>query len=454
LKYDYYAIQHMREVENLPWLEIARRVGAPLDNGASTLRGNYYKWRKQKSHGVEGFDFDLLSDDTILKSGFSEHRITSLDQLFDFFEIPYRWIDGKHGERIPVSDDYDVVSFRVNSWEQHSVKKGITTLYQVRATLQPKAVLDSIAAIDAMFDEFTKLHETCGPDTSVLPRPILRSADRPQMMEMFLVDPHLGMLAWAPEVGLNYDIEIGIRDYKDAFVELLGWSQMYNVEEILVHIGHDLFHVDAPGFDARGGTRGGATTKGTMQDLDTRLARMFVKVEKLIIECIEECAARFPKVTVQMVPGNHDRHTVFKLGRVISAWFRNIPHVEVRNSPSVRTYYGYGSNVFMFTHGEEFYRNRDNMATIFATECPPELWVRGKVREIHVGHNHINKQKVWDGRFTEEVWEGRAIRVRSLPGLTPEDSWHFESGYKHQRRGTVMFWDRSGGMAGYHEVTL
>lgn len=324
--------------------------------------------------------------------------------------------------------------------------------FNVSAQIEPKPPLSSESAVEKLFDEFVEMVGDHGPDESVLPqpRPYLNNPDRPQMFEMILVDPHLGMLAWGKEVGLPYDLGIGLADYRRAFNELLGWARLYNIEEVLIHVGHDLFHVDG----TLEGGKGATTTKGTQQDFDTRLARMFVKVEKLIVECIEDTANTFPKVTVQMTPGNHDRHTVFKLGRVLNAWFRDIPHVEIRNKPSVRDYYGYGKNVFMFTHGEEFNRNRDNLATIFATECPPELWVKGKVREIHVGHNHSNKQKVWDGKSVDEVWEGRAIRARSLPGLTPEDSWHFESGYYHRRRATVMVWDREGGMAGYHEVTL
>jgi hypothetical protein len=388
------------------------------------------------------------------KSGVSATRITSLNELYDFFEIPYRWTKSKHGEEIeiPVSDDYDVVSFKVNSWEQHSVKKGVVTLYQVKATLKPKGELDSAAAIDAMFDEFVDMIADHGPDDSVLPAPLglERTDDTGQLMEVVLVDPHLGMLAWGKEVQNAYDLKIGLAEYKRAFVELMEYASHYNVDEILLHVGHDLFHVDS----TQEGGKGATTTKGTQQDFDTRLARLFVHVEQLIVDCIEECARRFPKVTVQMTPGNHDRHTVYKLGRVLAAWFRQVDRVEVLNSPSVRSYWGYGGNVFMFTHGEEFNRNRDNLATIFATECPPELWVQGKVREIHVGHNHINMQKVWDGKAVQEIWEGRAIRARSLPGLTPEDAWHFESGYKHQRRGTVMVWHRKGGLAGLHEVTL
>jgi hypothetical protein len=108
----------------------------------------------------------------------------------------------------------------------------------------------------------------------------------------------------------------------------------------------------------------------------------------------------------------------------------------------------------MHTHGEEFKRKRDNLVSVFATECPPEMWAAAKYREIHVGHNHINMQKIYTGDPVEVEWEGRATRVRSLPAITPEDSWHYEEGYKHTRAATAIVFRRSGGVAGLHEFVL
>jgi len=421
-------------------------------------------------------------------SGVSEHRITSLAQLYDFFEIPFEWVHGTDcacvktieitpveagpfqfegatieiagdqcPDKVPVSATYDVTSFRINSWEQHSVKRGVVTLYQVRATLVPKGALDSPEVIQGIWDDAMADFEKRCPAAKrvgyLMKPPVLKDPDNPQMLEIALMDPHLGMLAWAKEVDNDYDMEIGLTDYKRAFSRLLAMASHYNIEQILFLVGNDLFHVDAPGIDPKGGSRGGATSKGTMQDFDTRLARMFTKVRRLIVECIEDALYVAP-TTVQIVPGNHDRHTMYKFGEVIDAWFRHDENLNVRNPASVRDYFLYGGNLFMFTHGEEFKRKRDNLVSVFATECPPELWVEGKIREVHVGHNHINMEKLYTGEPYDLIWEGRATRVRSLPGLTPEDAWHYESGYKHQRRGTALVWHREGGLAGLHEFTL
>lgn len=463
------------------WPQIAQIDG----RAASTLRGAYSR-RQGDSQGSTSRSEPSAApheeERTVVLSGKADKRITSLAELYEFFEIPYHMIHADDcavaGERMPdnaicecggtpYSDEYEVISFTVkgNSWDV-SMKDPknprdpiVSTNYQyeVKAYLRPRQELENREVIQGIWDDLREDAAEHVPYQRLEAPSLILAADEPtQLLELFLADPHLGMLAWGKELGIPYDLDIGLQDYEDAFERLLGYRNIYNVGRILYVVGNDLFHVDGPSFDVKGNSRGGATTKGTSQDFDTRLQRMFTKIRRLIVQCVERAASVAP-VTIQMVPGNHDRQTVYKFGEVLGAWFRHEIEaglIELNNSPNVRSYWGYGANTFMFTHGEEFKRKRDNLATIFATECPAELWVEGKVREIHVGHNHINRQKIWTGEALDEVWEGRAIRVRSLPAITPEDSWHHESGYKHQRRATVMAWRESGGMDGYHEVLI
>ena len=429
-----------------------------------------------------GDETDGKETRAVTLTGKTDKRITSMAELFDFFEVPWRWEHGKCvcentdpadcADRVPHSDEYELISFSVkgNSWDT-SMKLGragdmserieVSTnyQYQVKAYLRPRNALEDRATVEKVWaDAKEDFHEYASVTPRVTPRPevprvVLKDPKNPQMMELALLDPHLGMLAWGKEVGVPYDLQIGIADYRRAFNSLLAVAEHYSIERICFLVGHDLFHVDSPGIDVKGRSRGGATTAGTTMDFDTRIARLFTHVRRLIVDCIDD-ATGVAHVDVEIVPGNHDRHTMYKFGEVLQAWYRNDVNVTVHNSASVRSYYRYGANIFMFTHGEEFYRKRDNLVSIFATECPPEMWVKGKVREIHVGHNHINMEKVFTGEPTTTMWEGRATRVRSLPGLTTEDAWHFEEGYKHTRRGTALIWNKSGGLASLHEFLL
>ena len=273
--------------------------------------------------------------------------------------------------------------------------------------------------------------------------------DEPTMAVVSINDPHIGMLAWGREVGIPYDLNIATEDYRRAAMGLKRYLALYNIEAIRFVVGHDLFHADTLGE----GGKGAQTTKGTPQDIDSRLGKIFTAVRRSVVGALDEYRLVAP-VKAIVVPGNHDAQTIYKFGEVLSAWYRNDDAVEINFGASKRRYDLYGNTVFMHTHGEEFRRKRDNLVSVFATECPVEMWAAAKYREVLVGHNHINMQKIYTGDPAEIEWEGRATRVRSLPGLTPEDSWHYEQGYKHTRAATIIVYRKSGGVAGLHEVTL
>lgn len=260
-----------------------------------------------------------------------------------------------------------------------------------------------------------------------------------------IYDPHIGMRAWGEETGQgNQDLQIAVADYGAAVEELLSISRLYPVEEVLFVVGHDLFHFDQAGLNMVGG----ATARGTPQDVDTRQEKMFTTVRKLVIHSIDRARTVAP-VRVRCVPGNHDTQQVYRLGEVLFAWYRHDPDVLVEYSPRKRTFHGWGKNAWMFVHGEEYNRQRDNLPLIFATECPPDIWVNSTHREVLTGHNH----RALQGRYhpTSELDEHRSIRVRSLPGLTSPDGWHSEKAFLHTRAATLICYRKSGGVVGLHE---
>lgn len=197
--------------------------------------------------------------------------------------------------------------------------------------------------------------------------------------------------------------------------------------------------------------RGGITAAGTPQDIDSRLERIRTKIRVAVVRGID-LARTIAPVDVFLVPGNHDKASNYSLGEVLFAWYRNDDLVDVVYSPMKRKFYNFGKTTLMLTHGEEYRRGRDNLPMIMADECPPEWWVASHngCRDILTGHNHIKLR----GKYhpTSEINESRGIRTRSLPGLTPEDSWHFEQGYRHRRAATLLCYSAEGATVGEHEV--
>ena len=283
------------------------------------------------------------------------------------------------------------------------------------------------------------------------PPPLLAPDDGdPVLAEICIYDPHFGMLAYHREVGgVNQDTDTIAEEYGAAIEHLVSVSRIYPVDRYLYTVGHDLQHVNS----YSPGSKAGVTRKGTPQDMDGRLSRIFTTVRRATVQGVDLAATVAP-VDVVFVPGNHDPDENYKLGEVLNAWYRNHAGVHVQYSANKRQFYSYAKNAFMLTHGEELKRQRDNLPMIMLTEMPTDMLVAsdGGSREIHTGHNHIRLQ---GGYYpTAEVSESRGVITRSLPGLTATDAWHHEEGYRHKRAATLLIHRRSGGLVGLHEFNL
>ena len=357
-----------------------------------------------------------------------EARVRTLDELLKQFNVDKAvWKVDRHV---------------VNTWEVFSNQYGLTTLFQCKAWLEPHVTEQHNLALAMMKDQEQAMARHAPKYSKPLAKPPI-DPDLAHMLEVAVFDPHIGLYAWHSEVGADYDSKIAVDGYLEAVQTLAAVHKWYNTERIVFPVGNDLLHVDQT---VEG--KGGATTHGTQQDVDTRFKKMFATARSAVIEALDYLRTIAP-VDVVIVPGNHDEERVFMLGDVLTAWYRNDDRVSIDNRPLLRKYYQYGKNLIGYTHGLESRRTRDNLPLIMSTEAPPEMWASTEFREWHTGHNHTRFEIKWLPQ-----WEERGIRVRSLPAIVPEDSWHYKQGYQHQRSAECLVWNREKGFAGIHSFNI
>ncbi len=238
-----------------------------------------------------------------------------------------------------------------------------------------------------------------------------------QVLALFsFPDAHVGMLAWGPEAGANYDTKIALQRIKDAFVNLVvGQAAKFPVSKIVIPIGNDILHAD---------THDNTTTAGTRVDVDSRWQKAFMELAEVLIVEIIGGAAKIAPVHVVVVPGNHDYQRAFYLGEVIRWHFRDresLFPVSVDNAPRTRKYIRWGSVLLGFTHGA--WEKINDLPLIMAQEGP-ELWGTSTWREWLIGHYHRKKEIAWVPTF-----EKSGVRIRVLPSMAPADAWHYKQGY-------------------------
>jgi hypothetical protein len=240
--------------------------------------------------------------------------------------------------------------------------------------------------------------------------------------EYALYDAHLGAKGWGPEVGEHMDLSIGLDRYEMAFRHHTREAPDY-VERALHIVGQDLFH-----FDQLIQGKGGATHKGTPQDVDSRWQKLFVSTAELQVKLILHALEKFNAVDLLIQPGNHDTQTSYYLGEVLAARFHEDDRVRVDNTPKPRKYYGFGDCLIGFTHGDE--EKAADLYGLMTEEAGVARW-----REWHRGHRHM-----------EECSEDGRIRIRGFPALAGAESWHVKKGYRSIPGSRGVLWHRNGGI--------
>jgi hypothetical protein len=330
---------------------------------------------------------------------------------------------------------WDVERFTVNSWEvAMKMRAGedepdyvkTSPLWQVKVWLRRKAPKPFQDAAASLIERMKK-HAPKYPKVARV------KSKKPHLFEVCLFDAHFGKLAWAMETGQNYDLRIAEKVYLHAVRDLLNKASHYEVEKFVFPIGQDFFQVN---------NQASTTARGTPQDCDGRLFKVFDAGCAAVIEAIRYCAAIAP-VEVPWVPGNHDPDTSWFMARYVDAWFHHCPEVTVDTRPTTRKFFTYGANGIMYTHGDEE-AHRDLPAIMAAEERA--LWGSTLYNEIHTGHFHKKKQVSFAGADTF----GGGVVVRTIPSLSSADAFHYRKGWNRSPRAADGFlWGKDPGLEAY-----
>jgi hypothetical protein len=285
-------------------------------------------------------------------------------------------------------------------------------LYASKISVKP---LENPLSEDQIKDVFDKLEP---PQLHIYPK--TRGGNL--MLELPIMDLHLGKLSWKAEAGENYNLHIAIKLFKFVVEDILNQINEYNlkIEKIIFPIGQDFFHFDNSELK---------TTAGTQMDSDIRWQKMFSKGLELMIWAIENLR-RLAPVECMYVTSNHDKVLSYCLTQAIAAWYRKCDNVNIDTSPLPRKYIKYGKCLIGFSHGSE---ESKRIETIMQAENPKQ-WGRTTFREWHLAHLH-----------SEQVKEISGIIIRHISSITAIDAWHKEKGYLALRKAQAFIWDKEKG---------
>lgn len=229
-----------------------------------------------------------------------------------------------------------------------------------------------------------------------------------------IIDHHLGLYAWEPEAGANYDINIAQKILRDSFATIVAdtppskWA-------IVLNIG-DFFHRD--------NNRNRTDKSGNVLDGDGRYVKVLEVGVDLMAYSIELALSKHECVEYRGIPGNHDEYSTAALNIAMQMAFKNNPRVHISRDPSHFYFKRFGKVMIGAAHGD--FTKAENLPAIMAAYSP-EKWGATLHRYAIQGHIHTYK----GGERLGVKWE-------TFRTLAARDAWATNSGYSAGRGMTAI----------------
>lgn len=420
---DYLRVRQLKEA-NREWsaLKIAQALGLTIDHAKLHLA----RWTGAQSHGVVPPVTKAIEPAALPASPTANSDNELQDTVHDNSrDLSYR------GTRIQTLEDliaYAQVDTRVWEVERHTLNKyevaaktpegmATTMLFQIKAWLRRKVVEQRVASLmQGLLEQFKQA-------APIQPAIHCESMNRRGLLEVSIMDLHLGKYCALEETGRSYNFELAEQTFNRAVNDLLAKTAGLKAEKILFVVGNDMLNTDHLGRE---------TTAGTPQDSAGRYQEAFLRGRKLLMNGILTLRQQAP-VQVVVVPGNHDTQCAYYLGDSLAGWLHRTAGVTVDNNTRPRKYVRYHRNLIGFTHGHA--EKHFDLPLLLATE-DPEGWAQSRHREFHLGHFHARKHKMFVPSF-----DRAGVLVRILPSLCPPDAWHSIMGYNARLAAEALYFD-------------
>lgn len=339
----------------------------------------------------------------------STYSFTDTREIKDGEAITPESIMKKKGLKVK---EWEVISFTSNTWEQQGANNVVVTLCQSKLSVKPKKHRE-ISFED--IDEFLKNKAF----TNKIEVPKLHYNTKGEVLEIDVADLHCGLLSWRNETGSDYDLHICAERFLQSIQDIADRVSTRKFKDVYLCGLGDLIHVDN---DLN------TTTKGTPQQVDGRIAKIFDFAFDIMNEAIDLLRPLGAKLHYIYLCGNHDRNVGYYLAKCLQM---SNPDVEFDIAPNPQKIIRFGKCLVGLMHGD---MPKKNQSTWLLTDYR-RAFGESEFVEIHSGHIH-----------TESARGENGIMVRSVLAECGNSYWEHLSGYRSLRGLMAFIWNEESGL--------
>jgi len=244
-----------------------------------------------------------------------------------------------------------------------------------------------------------------------------------------LTDCHVGMKAWEPETGADWDLEIAESVLVGA-VDYLIDSSPASTTCVINQLG-DFLHYDS--------LSPVTPMSGHLLDVDSRFSKVVRVATRILRTVIDKALQKHAKVIVLMAEGNHDMASSVWLRHLFSLLYENEPRVHVLISEVPYYVHCHGKTMLAFHHGH--LKKNDQLPLLFAAMYGRE-WGATEKRYCHTGHRHHVEEKEHSG-----------MTVVQHPTIAASDAYAARYGWLSHRKIKAITYHSEHGETGTVTVT-
>ena len=307
-------------------------------------------------------------------------------------------------------DEWEVVSFTKNVWQQQGQDGEVVDLCQSKLTVKPRKFVGLTEKdVEELFEHKFKPMEF---------KPIKYNIDG-EILQIDVADAHVGLLAWRYESGADYDLHICCERFLAGINDIVERSRGRKFKKIYLCTLGDVLHVD---------NMASTTTKGTVQQSDGRITKIVEFAYDMMNTALLKLRELNAPIEYVYLCGNHD--TV--VGFCLVKWLEGTnPDITFDTLPNPQKAIHFGSCLIGLTHGD---MPKYNKGQWLFNDYRKEFGESNFVEE-HSGHIHTEEAKKYNG-----------VMVRSVLAQCGNSYWEHQQGYRSQRGIQCFVWNEDKGL--------